>query len=238
MYEHPEQKVIMDGLETKQSNYAETVVDSSRNAERSLSLISSASTAISSFSLKDVEGFGTSLDTQLDLELIRMSEKFHYSLLVMERSILRNSFQCQLAAYRQLPLLEDPDTPVKPKEVEQKDHIEISGSPALECLWVFSCELSRGWSVSSMAWNKKNPDLLAVGYGETDSINQKPGLVCCWSIKNPMWPERIIHCDSTVTTLDFSANNPGQLAVGMCDGSISIYSVQNADNKSLFINSR
>ncbi|XP_047223253.1 dynein axonemal intermediate chain 4 isoform X4 [Girardinichthys multiradiatus] len=237
MYEHPEQEVIMDGLETKQSNYAETVVGSSRNAERSVSLISSASTAIS-FSLKDVEGFGTSLNTQLDLELIRMSEKFHYSLLVMERSILRNSFQCQLAAYRQLPLLEDPDTPVKHKEVEQKGHTQISGSPALGCLWVFSCELSRGWSVRSMAWNKKNPDLLAVGYGETDSINQKPGLVCCWSIKNPMWPERIIHCDSTVTTLDFSANNPGQLAVGMCDGSISIYSVQNGDNKSPFISSR
>ncbi|MEQ2212661.1 hypothetical protein XENOCAPTIV_002961, partial [Xenoophorus captivus] len=50
-----------------------------------------------------------------------------------------------------------PDTPVKPKEVEQKGHTQISGSPALGCLLVFSCELSRGWSVSSMAWNKKNP---------------------------------------------------------------------------------
>ncbi len=28
-------------------------------------------------------------------------------------------------------------------------------------------------------------DLLAVGYGEFDSSDLKPGLVCCWSLKNP-----------------------------------------------------
>ncbi|XP_014829875.1 PREDICTED: WD repeat-containing protein 78 [Poecilia mexicana] len=89
-----------------------------------------------------------------------------------------------------------------------------------------------------MAWNKKNPDLLAVGYGETDYRNHGPGLVCCWSIKNPTWPERIINCDSAVTTVDFSSISPGQLAVGMCDGSIAIHNMQSADNKSPFISSR
>lgn len=29
--------------------------------------------------------------------------------------------------------------------------------PAVELLWVFSCELTRGTSVTTMAWNKKNP---------------------------------------------------------------------------------
>lgn len=28
-------------------------------------------------------------------------------------------------------------------------------------------------------------DLLAVGYGEFDTSEQKQGLVCCWSLKNP-----------------------------------------------------
>ncbi|KAM4728041.1 dynein axonemal intermediate chain 4 isoform 2-T2 [Anableps anableps] len=238
MYEHPEQEVMAGSPEMKQTNYAETVMDSSRSPERSLSLISSASIVNSSCSLKDLETVGTSLSTQRALELIKMSEKFQNSLLLMERIILRNSFQCQLAAYRKLPLLKDPDRPVKPNEVEQSEGpTEISCSPALGCLWVFSCELSRGFRVSSMAWNKKNPDLLAVGYGETDSINQKPGLVCCWSIKNPTWPERIINCDSAVTALDFSANSPGQLAVGMCDGNISIYNVQSVVNKLPFISS-
>uniref|UniRef100_A0A3Q2P1V0 Dynein axonemal intermediate chain 4 n=1 Tax=Fundulus heteroclitus TaxID=8078 RepID=A0A3Q2P1V0_FUNHE len=205
----------------KPNNYAETFVESSRSAERMCCFSQTFSlSVISSCSLKDVDAVRTGLNTQSDLELIRLSEKFQYSLLLMERSVLRNSFQCQLASYRQLPL-------VKPKEVEEGEgRTETSCSPALECLWRFSCELSIGCSVSCMAWNQKNPDLLAVGYGESDSRNQEPGLVCCWSIKNPRWPERIIHCDSAVTTLDFSANSPGQLAVGMCDGSIAVYNVQ------------
>lgn len=29
-------------------------------------------------------------------------------------------------------------------------------------------------------------DLLAVGYGEFDTSDQKQGLVCCWSLKNPV----------------------------------------------------
>ncbi|XP_034468590.1 WD repeat-containing protein 78 isoform X5 [Hippoglossus hippoglossus] len=126
----------------------------------------------------------------------------------------------------------DPDSPVKPGTMEQrKEDAESCGSPALQRLWTFSCELSRGRSVSSMAWNKKNPDLLAVGYGELVSSDLKPGLVCCWSLKNPTWPERVVHCDSAVTSLDFSANNPSQLAVGMHDGSIAIYDVQSQDKK-------
>lgn len=131
-----------------------------------------------------------------------------------------------------------------------------------------------------------------MGYGEFDSSNQKPGLVCCWSLKNPtvrlcfspylpsqtfryhspvfsvssavcrmlsedlvhvgvpavhsrcchvsplQWPERVIHCDSAVTSLDFSSNNRSQLAVGMQDGRIAIYNVQSQDNKSCVISSR
>lgn len=39
------------------------------------------------------------------------------------------------------------------------------------------------------------------------------------------WPERVIHCASAVTSLDFSADNPSHLAVGTYDGSVSIYNV-------------
>lgn len=57
-------------------------------------------------SLKDAEVCGTSLNAETDLQLIMHSEKFQYSLLVMERSIMGNTFQPKLAAYRQLPVLE------------------------------------------------------------------------------------------------------------------------------------
>ncbi|XP_038574870.1 dynein intermediate chain 4, axonemal-like [Micropterus salmoides] len=228
----PEQDHTECGPEPERPEHPEAGVDTGRGAERSVSVGSTASTASAASSLKEVEAFGNSLSSESNLPLIMLSEKFQHSLLVMERSVVGNTFQPKLAAFRELPTLEDPDSPV----LEQRE-TERPRSPALECLWAFSCELSRGRSISSMVWNKKNPDLLAVGYGEFDLNNQKPGLVCCWSLKNPTWPERIIHCDSAVTSLDFSSNNPSQLAVGMQDGSIAMYSVQSRDNRSCVVSS-
>lgn len=74
---------------------------------------------------------------------------------------------------------------------EEEEEIEIGAQqstiPAnLERLWSFSCDLTKGLNVSSLAWNKANPDLLAVGYGHFGFKEQKKGLACCWSIKNPM----------------------------------------------------
>nr|XP_009687174.1 PREDICTED: WD repeat-containing protein 78 isoform X3 [Struthio camelus australis] len=110
---------------------------------------------------------------------------------------------------------------------------EEVGPPSLERLWSYTCDLTNGHSVSSMAWNKLNPDLLAVGYGEFDFKEQKNGLVCCWSLKNPMWPERIFQCEHGVTTLDFSIASPNLLAVGMYNGTVAIYNVQSHNNTAL-----
>lgn len=51
------------------------------------------------------------------------------------------------------------------------------------------------------------------------------------------WPDRIYHCESGVTALDFSACNANQLAVGMHDGTIAIYNVQ-ATEQTPIIDSR
>ncbi|XP_031172349.1 WD repeat-containing protein 78-like isoform X4 [Sander lucioperca] len=179
-----------------------------------------------------------SLNAESNPELIMLTESFQHSLLVMERSIVANLFQPKLAAYRQLPIIKDPDSTVKPETEEKSEEgEESSSSPTLERLWAFSCELTRGWNITCMVWNKENPDLLAVAYGDCDSTNQKPSLICCWSLKNPTWPERVFHCHSCVTSLDFSANNPSQLAVGMYDGTIAIYTVQSRNNIHCIANS-
>uniref|UniRef100_A0A8C4GD73 Dynein axonemal intermediate chain 4 n=1 Tax=Dicentrarchus labrax TaxID=13489 RepID=A0A8C4GD73_DICLA len=225
-YISPEQDETVCVPQAERADYPEVAVDTSRGAEKNMSVGSSTSTGSVASSLKEQEALGNGLNAESELQLIMLSEKFQHLLLVTERSILGNVFQPKLAAYRELPILEDSDIPMKPGTVEQREDTESPRPPAVECLWAFSCELSRGRSVSSMAWNKKYPDLLAVGYGELDSSNQKPGLVCCWSHKNPTWPERVIYCDSAVTSLDFSFNNPSQLAVGMQDGSLVIYNVQ------------
>uniref|UniRef100_A0A3B4GJE7 Dynein axonemal intermediate chain 4 n=1 Tax=Pundamilia nyererei TaxID=303518 RepID=A0A3B4GJE7_9CICH len=206
------------------TDHSEGVTDSSRGADRSVSVGSTATT---------VEVKALNAETQW--KLIMLSDKFQLCLQTVERSILQNSFHPQLAAYRQLPVL-GPECPVKNEMVDQRTG-GTDGGPSLQCLWVFSCELSRGRSVSCMTWNRKNPDLLAVGHGEFDSGNQKPGLVSCWSIKNLKWPEHVIHCDSAVTALDFSANSPSQLAVGTHDGSITIHSVHSQDNRSRGVSS-
>ncbi|NXP52962.1 WDR78 protein, partial [Heliornis fulica] len=106
-------------------------------------------------------------------------------------------------------------------------------APRLERLWSYTCDLTTGCSVSCMAWSKVNPDLLAVGYGAFDCKEQKKGLACCWSLKNPMWPERLFQCEHSVTALDFSMASPNLLAVGTYDGSVAIYNVQRREDAAL-----
>uniref|UniRef100_A0A673UTI1 Dynein axonemal intermediate chain 4 n=1 Tax=Suricata suricatta TaxID=37032 RepID=A0A673UTI1_SURSU len=119
----------------------------------------------------------------------------------------------------------------KKEEEEEIEITEQSTIPAnLERLWSFSCNLTKGLNVSSLAWNKTNPDLLAVGYGHFGFREQKRGLACCWSIKNPTWPERIYQSPHGVTAVDFSTGAPNLLAVGYHNGTIAVYNVQSNSN--------
>ncbi|XP_054633072.1 dynein axonemal intermediate chain 4 [Dunckerocampus dactyliophorus] len=224
----------------------------------SASTIGTASTRSSLFSITQ----GNALSEELDPQVILQSETFQRNLFVMERCIAANIFQPKLAAYRQLPEIQDPylvtqhnseentkeqeeDEDKEEKEVEEQEEevIEEEGEeeeeqkgPALEHLWTFCCELTKGRNITSMAWNKQNPDLLAVGYG--DFKYWQAGLICCWSIKNLMWPERLYHCHSSVTALDFSTGNPEKLAVGMHDGTVAVFSVRSKDQYTYLASSR
>lgn len=194
-------------------------------------------------------------DEEDNSEAILKSDKLHQDLFYMERVLMENVFQPKLAAYRQLPVYKEhePEEPEEtlqvenlkvaedePKkedeeEVEMELELEIateqSTIPAnLERLWSFSCDLTKGLNVSSLSWNKANPDLLAVGYGNFGFREQKKGMACCWSIKNPMWPERIYQSSYGVTSVDFSNSSPNLLAVGYHNGTVAIYNVQSSHN--------
>ncbi|XP_058513726.1 dynein axonemal intermediate chain 4 isoform X2 [Ochotona princeps] len=203
-------------------------------------------------SLMDIENVILSKvreDEEDHSEAILKSDKFHQDLFFMERVVMANIFQPKLAAYRQLPILKEPEPEQlrdilageKHEEVEEEakqeeeEEIEINAEqstiPAnLERLWAFSCDLTKGLNVSSLAWNKTNPDLLAIGYGHFGFKEQKRGLACCWSIKNPMWPERVYQSSSGVMAVDFSIGAPNLLAVGYHNGTIAIYNVQSNSN--------
>lgn len=189
-------------------------------------------------------------------EAILKSEKLQQDLFFMERVLMENVFQQKLAAYRQLPVLKERE-PGELEEVKEEENLEEteeeskedeeemetdleleleiateqSTIPAnLERLWSFACDLTKGLNVSSLAWNKANPDLLAVGYGNFGFKEQKRGMACCWSIKNPMWPERIYQSSYGVTSVDFSIGSPNLLAVGYHNGTIAVYNVQSRSN--------
>ena len=71
-------------------------------------------------------------------------------------------------------------------------------------LFVFECDLVQGRQVSCMDINQANPDLVVVGYGEfdincTDDSKLKSGILCFWTLKNPRFPEKIIHQESSIT---------------------------------------
>ncbi|KAM7046957.1 dynein axonemal intermediate chain 4 isoform 1-T1 [Acridotheres tristis] len=175
-------------------------------------------------------------------EEILTSANLQHQLVVMERILMENILQPKLALYRQIPVLTEPVVTSEPEEgaeEEEEEEEEEEQSPAegaggsLEHLWSYRCDLTCGHSVSSMAWNKGNPDLLAVGYRELECQDQKKGLACCWSLKNPMWPERIFRCDHGVTAVDFSLASPNLLAVGMANGCVAIYDVQSPKDTAL-----
>ncbi|XP_033007746.1 WD repeat-containing protein 78 [Lacerta agilis] len=186
-------------------------------------------------------------------EAILKSEKFNQDLFYMERVLMENIFQPKLAAYRQLPVLLEPtvksehslsgfeeESIEEEEEEEEEDALSVRSSlllefssgreeilpPYIEGLWTYACDLMRGNNVSCLAWNKVNPDLLAVGYGQFRFKEQKKGLACCWSLKNPTWPERVYQSPHGVTALDFSLANPNLLAVGLYNGTIAVYNVQ------------
>ncbi|BFY99711.1 hypothetical protein BsWGS_02751 [Bradybaena similaris] len=183
----------------------------------------------------------SSLDTAVELsekeklvqewEELSKSEQLRHHLFMLERVICLNTYQRNQAKYRGFkPVVPPPKilrkSTKKGSAGETPILSQMDMSPNLERLWSYDCPLTRGKNVSCMAWNKSNLDLLAVGYGQFEFTNQKPGLVCCWCIKNPKYPERVFTSKQGVTAVDFSAANPNLLAVGYYDGGIAIYNVR------------
>lgn len=63
-------------------------------------------------------------------------------------------------------------------------------------LWKFYTDHCKHKHVTSLCWNPEYYDLFAVGYGSFDFLHQSSGLVCCYSLKNPSYPEYVFSTDS------------------------------------------
>ncbi|CAF0935037.1 unnamed protein product [Adineta ricciae] len=150
------------------------------------------------------------------------SSKIAASVFIMERILNSNTNQVKQAIYRGLTPLTD----------REEKTIAYSGL-TLDKLFAYSAEITNNKNVSALTWNHQNSDLLAVGYGPFEYNDQRNGLVCCWCLKNQDFPERFYHTPSAVTTVAFSVKFPSLLAVGLFDGTVNVYNVQNNIDKAL-----
>ncbi|KAJ8040489.1 WD repeat-containing protein 78 [Holothuria leucospilota] len=210
----------------------ESVGSKNGGSENKSSVLSSSVGALDSIDEQEQDQTSQKLSKQNE-EAILQSEELKRDLFVMERVVTLNIYQAKQAAYRELDALPDIDVvKEEPTEEQKNTPVDIAQlGPNLDRLWAYSCLLTKGRNVSCMAWNRLNPDLLAVGYGQFGFKEQKGGIVCCWSLKNPEYPERVFQCEAGVTAIDYSITNPNLLAVGMYNGSVAIYNVRASSNE-------
>jgi dynein intermediate chain 1, axonemal len=72
-------------------------------------------------------------------------------------------------------------------------------------LWKFYHRRAKRKHVTSLAWNPAHADLFAIGYGSFDFLRQGSGLVACFSLKNPSFPEFTVATDSGMRILAMAA---------------------------------
>ncbi|XP_023935676.2 dynein axonemal intermediate chain 4 [Bicyclus anynana] len=96
---------------------------------------------------------------------------------------------------------------------------------SMKPLWTFEYTDTLNRPISSISFNPKNNNILAVGHGKFTYAENHIGLVCVWCTKNPCKPERSYTFQDPVTSLAFSDKNPNWLACGFANGDVLILDV-------------
>ena len=178
----------------------------------------------------------------------------------MEKAILQNLYQDKMLLYRNYRVADvNPISKYTRGEAaeaaetktggpEDGDGSAAAAKHALVHLWDFICDETRGRDVTCVAWNRLAPDVLAVGYGPAEANGRRArrrrgareradGLVAFWSLKNPEHPEWHFATPFGVTALDFSPTQHNLLAVGLHDGTVSVYDARVPGTNAPFLRS-
>lgn len=138
---------------------------------------------------------------------------------VMERMVNQNTFD-EIA--QDFKYYDDPADEYK------------EGKGTLLPLWRFRYDKANKMSVTSLSWNLKYQDMFAVGHGSYDFSSQTGGLVCFHSLKNPTFPEYIYPVPIGVMSLDIHPDHPSLVAVGLYDGTVAVYNLQEKSKSPVF----
>jgi len=104
----------------------------------------------------------------------------------------------------------------------------------LSPLWTFKYLENAPRMVTCLEWNKLHLDLFAVGYGSYNFNMQTSGMICVYSLKSTVYPEKIILCESGVMCMSFHPKFSSLLCVGFYDGSVAVYDVRNMDDSPIY----
>ena len=136
---------------------------------------------------------------------------------IMERIVLHNTYAVKFSDYKYYE--------------DKSDDSENHHGSALP-LWRYLTDKNKKKQVTALCWNPKYKDLFAVGYGTYEFAKSGTiGAICCFSIKNPVYPEYYFQTDSDVMCLNFHPQRPALLAVGLYDGTVLVYDVRNKSTK-------
>lgn len=92
-------------------------------------------------------------------------------------------------------------------------------------LWTLECEDTVGRPITSISFNPKNENILAVAHGKFAHAENFNGIIAIWCTKNPCKPERLYRFDDPLTSVSFSEKNPNWLASGFANGDVFILDV-------------
>eukprot|EP01002_Notosolenus_urceolatus_P013073 NODE_436_length_2087_cov_88.380765_g349_i0.p1 GENE.NODE_436_length_2087_cov_88.380765_g349_i0~~NODE_436_length_2087_cov_88.380765_g349_i0.p1 ORF type:complete len:654 (+),score=236.05 NODE_436_length_2087_cov_88.380765_g349_i0:123-1964(+) len=167
---------------------------------------------------KKSEANPSSDDAPMGNEDVLKSDTFAKSLKIMERMVNQNIFNEVSDDF---------------KYWEDAADIYKEDGGTLLPLWKFTSDRVKKKTVTALSWNPQYSDLFAVGYGSYDFLRQGGGVVNCFTLKNPSYPEYSFSTESGVMCLDWHPQHPSLLAIGLYDGSVAVYDVRAKNQKPL-----
>ncbi|KAI8806509.1 WD40-repeat-containing domain protein [Cladochytrium replicatum] len=117
---------------------------------------------------------------------------------------------------------------------DASDELREGKTGTLLPLWKFVCEKEKRKQVTAICCSPKFRDLFAIGYGSYDFSKQGPGMIACFTLKNPSYPEFLYVTESGVMCLDIHPQHPSMIAVGLFDGSVCVYNLQKKSDHPVF----